>query len=428
MVAAEPDAGEVRDGDEVRAVDAHERVGPLPFEIRHRHAHEVARLLGVQPRVVALRLHVPHLLAADHAGRAAERDGDHLGLRGCRGIRRRRGLGLHRLDDARHRALQSLGAHGLQQVVDGGEVERLERALLVGGHEHEGGPSLEALHGTGEVEAVEPGHVDVEERGVDGSRGEQPDRLGARRGLMDDPDARILPEQERQLVDRGLLVVGDEHGESRFQSPIGPAPLSRSKRSAPSTGAGSEVATRPGCDFGTRIRTSVPAPTFVSTTSPASSPYTCRSRASTLRRPTCSPGAPPASARSSTAGSMPTPSSSTTDLGERAWSDASIVMRPPPSLPSRPWRTASRRAAGSRGTARRSKHLGRDLERDRQAVAEPCALELQVAVDRPELLGDRGEVAVPAERVPREVRELEHELARLRGSVLMNDAIALSEL
>ena len=60
-------------------------------------------------------------------------------------------------------------------------------------------------------------------------------------------------------------------------------------------------------------------------------------------------------------------------------------------------------------------HLGRDLQRHLQPVAEPCALEAQVAVDRAELLGDGREVAVPAEGVAREVGELEHQLAGLRG-------------
>ena len=162
---------------------------------------------------------------------------------------RARRPGLERLDDAPDRALQPLGAHGLQQVVDGGEVERLEGALLVGGDEHEHGPALEARQGAGEVEAGESRHVDVEEGRIDRLAREQPDRLGTRRGLVDDADARVLPEQEGQLVDRGLLVVGDEHGDHGLVLPsrFGPA-------------------------FGTRMRTRVPAPTFVSTTSPCSSP------------------------------------------------------------------------------------------------------------------------------------------------------------
>ena len=77
--------------DEVRAVDAHERRRPTAARGRTSAPDEVARLLGVQPRVVALRLHVAHLVAADHPGGAAERHGDHLGLGRCRGaaVRRR---------------------------------------------------------------------------------------------------------------------------------------------------------------------------------------------------------------------------------------------------------------------------------------------------------------------------------------------------
>ena len=160
---------------------AHEaRIGPLPLEVGHRHAHEVARLFGVQAGVVALRLHVAHLVAPDHAGRAAEGHGDDLGAGGVGRCRARGAAGLERLDDAPDRAVQPLGAHGLQQVVDGGEVERLEGALLVGGDEHEHGPALEARQRTGEVEAGESRHVDVEERRVDRLAREQADRLGAR--------------------------------------------------------------------------------------------------------------------------------------------------------------------------------------------------------------------------------------------------------
>ena len=64
---------------------------------------------------------------------------------------------------------QALGAHRLEEVVDGGELERLERALLVGGHEHEGGAARESRNGAGEVEPDSAGHVDVEEAASTGS-------------------------------------------------------------------------------------------------------------------------------------------------------------------------------------------------------------------------------------------------------------------
>src|SRR5690606_4299668 len=147
---------------------------------------------------------------------------------------------------------------------------------------------------TREVEAREPGHVDVEEGRVDGAFREQPHGFGARGGPVHGGDARVLAEQVGELVERGGLVVGDEHRDAAFGHPANRLSL----------------ACR-GCDLGTRMVTSVPAPTLVSTTRPKSSPYTCRSRVSTLRSPTCSPPTRPASTSRARSGSMPTPSSST---------------------------------------------------------------------------------------------------------------------
>ena len=77
---------------------------------------------------------------------------------------------------------------------------------------------------------------------------------------------------------------------------------------------------------------------------------------------------------------------------------------------------------------RHRQHLRRDLQRDLQPVAEPGPLEQQVAVDRAQLLGQRGEVAVPPERVAGEVGELQQQVAGPLGSVRTNEAIAVSEL
>ena len=58
-------------------------------------------------------------------------------------------------------------AYGLEDVVDGLEVEGLDGEALVGGDEHDERRLGEPGEQPGEVESVEAGHVDVEEDDVD---------------------------------------------------------------------------------------------------------------------------------------------------------------------------------------------------------------------------------------------------------------------
>ena len=60
-------------------------------------------------------------------------------------------------------------------------------------------------------------------------------------------------------------------------------------------------------------------------------------------------------------------------------------------------------------------HLGRDPQRDPQPVAEAGLLEHEVALGVAQLVGQRGELAAAAQRVPGEVGELEQQLARPVG-------------
>ncbi len=59
---------------------------------------------------------------------------------------------------------------------------------------------------------------------------------------------------------------------------------------------------------------------------------------------------------------------------------------------------------------RHGQHLGRDPQRDLQLVAEAGPLQGEVAVDRAQLLGEGGVVAVPPEGVAGEVGEVDQEL------------------
>ena len=175
---------------------------------------------------------------------------------------------------------------------------------------------------------------------------------------------------------------------------------------------GAAHARTPGANLGTRTITFVPAPGAVSTTSPYSSPNVVRSRASTLPSPTESRSASPASARRTFSGSSPAPSSSTSMTPPGRGRAATIVIRAVPCLSAQPVADGvldQRLDAEERHGD--GEHLGRDPQRDLEPVAEAGLLQQQVALDRAELLGERGELAVPAEGVAGEVGELQQQLA-----------------
>ena len=199
----------------------------------------------MQSRVVAVRLDVGDVGAADEAGDAAALDRDLLVAVADRVSAA--------LDHPAYGLRQPVLAHRLEHVVDGVQVERLDGVLLVSGHEHDRRRLAEPGQHLGQVEAREPRHLDVEEDRVDVEVLEDPERVGGRVGGEDTADPRVALEQERQLVERRALVVDDEHAQ---QATVG------------GHGVGPHWACTPGANLGTRTTTLVPAPGAVSTTRP----------------------------------------------------------------------------------------------------------------------------------------------------------------
>jgi hypothetical protein len=185
-------------------------LGPAQLEVGDRLADQVAAGLGDESRVVALRLDPANVVAMDDAGDVPDTDRDALV-----GDRLRLFGRLSTGDDAPDGAVQPLAADRLEDEVDGGEVERLDGAGLVCGDEHDRRRLGEPRHGARQVEPRQPGHVDVEERGVDLMLCEQANRFGTGGCPPDPPDARITPQELFQLVEHGSLVVGDEHVDRR---------------------------------------------------------------------------------------------------------------------------------------------------------------------------------------------------------------------
>ena len=311
------------------------------------------------------------------------------------------GLGGRRLDAGglRH-AGDGLGEprrpHRLEQVVDGPQREGLHGGVVVRRHEDDRRRDGETAQDAGELEPGQPGHADVEEHAVDRcvlERLERRDGVAGRAHLL---HPRVGAQQVGELVERGRLVVDGEQPQ-------------RGRRRH-------EAARTPGLNFGTRTVTFVPAPTAVSTTSPCSSPYTARSRASTFARPI---EAWPGGVLGRAGEHLPHP------LGVAA---RAVVLDRDAAQPAVVLGHDRDRAAAAaaleavlhgvlderlQAQVRHGdgQHLRRHAEHHLQPVAEARLLEQQVAVDRPQLLGQRRVLAVRAARVAGEVGEVEQQLA-----------------
>ncbi len=151
-------------------------------------------------------------------------------------------------------------------------------------------------------------------------------------------------------------------------------------------------------------------------TRPYAFPYTWRSRSSTFDIQCRREGAHlPGEDRRSRSGSVPVPFSSITTRASAPASWAVMLMWLLSVLPSSPCLTAfSTRGWRQREGQRDRQHLGGYLQGDREAVAEAGSDQHQVVVDGVQFVGEGGEVAVPAERVAREVGEFQEQFA---GSV-----------
>ena len=133
--------------------------------------------VGVQPRVVALGLHPADGVPGHQVGDAAQFGGHDVGSVVAGLVAVAAGLG-GRGEDPADRLVEPALADGLEQVVDGADVERLHGLVVVRRHEHHRGAVGEVGQHAGQFEPAEAGHVDVEEHRVDGAPVEFPQRRG----------------------------------------------------------------------------------------------------------------------------------------------------------------------------------------------------------------------------------------------------------
>lgn len=101
---------------------------------------------------------------------------------------------------------------GLQEIIDGGHVERLNGVLVVSGRKDDRRHVLRP-HLAHHVDPREAGHLDIEEDEVRVQAVDDFDRFAAVRGLADDLGARLAGEQILQPLPGRLFVVDDKNAQ-----------------------------------------------------------------------------------------------------------------------------------------------------------------------------------------------------------------------
>ena len=208
--------------DECRAMDAHELLGREPLlELLERVVDQVLVAVRAREHQAVAREHHRNLIQLEQLDLAPmahrqspqrrhalehRRRGERLllGLRAAGAL-----AAAHLRGDAAHRFVEALAAHRLEQVIERGDLERLDGVAVVGGDEHDD-RRVVAAEMARDLETGEVGHVDVEERDVGlVLRGER-QRLGAVAGHGDDLDPFVLAQQLLEELAGAGLVVRDQ--------------------------------------------------------------------------------------------------------------------------------------------------------------------------------------------------------------------------
>ena len=276
----------------------------------------------------------------------------------------------------------------LDQVVERGQLERVDRRVVERRHEHDRRRALEPPQHARELEAVEPRHAHVEEHGVDRRAvAERDERLLGRRGRLHALDRGRGLEHAHEVLERGQLVVDREQ-------------LAQAART-------------PARNFGSVMTTVVPRPAAGLHLKPVA-------LAEGGQQPAVHVAQPDARARRRRArrgrARDRSPRRRRTPAARRR-----CRGRSPRSPPARPRPGARRRgaprsrpAAGARAPAARpAAPPGSTCTRTVSRFAEPRLLEPQVLLHVAQLVGHRDVSVLTRERVADELGELGQQLARL---------------
>jgi hypothetical protein len=219
------DPGDPRQVDDERAVNPHEDLRiELRLDFGQRLLLQVLLAAGVEAHVVVAGLDEVERVDVDDVDLGAVADEDALGgaaladRRTQRGDRRHRRLPRRPQPHARDRLGEPLGAHRLQQIVDGVDLERAHRELVVrGAEDHRRG----AADQVDDLEAVELRHLHVEEHEIGRQLGDRLHRLEAVGALGDDFDAGHVRQVLAQHLARERLVVDDDRPQPRLLAHAG---------------------------------------------------------------------------------------------------------------------------------------------------------------------------------------------------------------
>ena len=274
---------------------------PAALDLAERAAHQVAGVGGDDADVIAVRLEVDDVLAADQLGAAAGRvDGERVVSV------------LRRLGDPRQRLGHARAADRLHQVVERAQLERLDRGRLVGG--------------------------DEDQRGRRSRTGAARGRARRRR----DPACGRRGRPRRSARRRARAAPPRRTPRSRPRSPrAAPAVPARDRRAraARRRRRGFSSRAHPGAESSARAScTIVPPPAGDSTSSPYSGPNVDCRRAWTFASPMPSPR--PSSAALTASSDIPAPPSLTVSSTSASRSAPRISTRHGPVAFSTPCRTA----------------------------------------------------------------------------------------
>ena len=119
---------------------------------------------------------------------------------------------------APERDAEPIFVEGLQQVVDGVDVERPNRVLVVRGHEHDD-RELFALERIEHAEAVELRHLHVEKHEVGPLSPNDIDGLGSVARLTHEREALRRVDERAEPAPDEWLVIGDDNAHVSHQRP-----------------------------------------------------------------------------------------------------------------------------------------------------------------------------------------------------------------
>ena len=110
--------------------------------------------------------------------------------------------------------LEALVVERLHEIVDGREIERRERVLVVRRHEH-GRRHVGRSDGAHDFEPGHAGHLHVEKYEIGRQRSNRFDRRNAVADHADDLDAAFLSHQARHAPPAEGLVIDYQHAQRR---------------------------------------------------------------------------------------------------------------------------------------------------------------------------------------------------------------------